>query len=280
MSTLTLQNCELRLDVDTKGACIRTLSFRGTEVGRDGITVGRYANRIAGAKLTLFFGEFRLDANENGNTLHGGTEGFDKKEWTVLDHDKDHVCMELVSEDGDQGFPGTLKVKAEYRIDEGSLIITYSALSDAPTAVNLTNHLYFNLNGGGPAKDHLLKISADKVLEVDEQLIPTGKLLDVRGTRYDHRRQKRFGTGFDCCCALNGSGLRTVAALKGCESGIGMEVKTDQPGIQLYDTDTHICLETQHFPDSPHHPNFPDTMLLRGQLFRTTTIYSFSMEEK
>ena len=112
-------------------------------MGRDGITVGRYANRIAGAKLPLFFGEFELDANENGNTLHGGTEGFDKKEWTVTDHSPDRVCMELVSEDGDQGFPGTLKVKAEYSIDGGSLKITYKAESDAPTVINLTNHLYF-----------------------------------------------------------------------------------------------------------------------------------------
>ena len=280
MSTLTLENGELRLDVDTKGACIKTLSFCGTEVGRDGITVGRYANRIAGAKLTIFFGEFELDANENGNTLHGGTEGFDKKEWTVTDHGPDHVCLELVSEDGDQGFPGTLKVSAEYSIDGGALNIVYKAVSDAPTVVNLTNHLYFNLNGGGPSGEHLLKINADKVLEVDGQLIPTGKLLNVRGTNFDHKRQKRFLPDFDCCYALNGNGLRSVAALKGCLSGISMDVETDQPGLQLYNTDTHICLETQHFPDSPHHPEFPDTTLFRGQVFETKTVYSFRQEEK
>lgn len=280
MSILTLQNDELCLEVDTTGACIKTLSFRGTEVGRDGITVGRYANRIAGAKLPLFFGEFELDANENGNTLHGGTEGFDKKEWTVTDHSPDRVCMELVSEDGDQGFPGTLKVKAEYSIVGGALKITYKAESDAPTVINLTNHLYFNLNGIGPSNEHQLKISADKVLEVDGQLIPTGKLLDVRGTRFDHKRQKLFRPDFDCCYVLKGKGLRPVAALKGCGSGISVEVKTDQPGLQLYNTDTHICLETQHFPDSPHHPEFPDTTLLRGQIFETSTIYSFKQEEK
>ncbi|MCR5010141.1 MAG: galactose mutarotase [Clostridia bacterium] len=280
MSILTLQNDELCLEVDTTGACIKTLRFRGTEVGRDGITAGRYANRIAGAKLTIFFGEFKLDANENGNTLHGGTEGFDKKEWTVTDQSRDHVCMELISEDGDQGFPGTLKVKADYKIEGGAFKITYTAEADAPTVVNLTNHLYFNLNGGGPSGDHLLKIIADKVLEVDDQLIPTGNLLGVRGTRFDHKRQKRFRPDFDCCYALNGKGLRTVASLKGCESGINMEVETDQPGLQLYNTDTHICLETQHFPDSPHHPEFPDTTLLRGQIFKTRTIYSFRQEEK
>ena len=280
MSLITLQNGELRMEVDTRGACIKTLSFRGTEVGRDGITVGRYANRIADAKLTLFFGEFELDANENGNTLHGGAEGFDKKEWTVTERDREHVGLELISEDGDQGFPGTLNVRAEYRIDGSALKITYNAVSDAPTVVNLTNHLYFNLNGGGPSGDHMLKINSDKVLEVDGQLIPTGRLLDVRGTRFDHRRQKRFRPDFDCCYALNGRGLRTVAVLKGCESGISMEVETDQPGLQLYNTDTHICLETQHFPDSPHHPEFPDTMLLRGQIFETRTTYSFRQEEK
>ena len=280
MSSLIIENGILSLDVDTKGACIKTLSFRGTEAGRDGKTVGRYANRIAGAKLNIFFGEFELDANENGNTLHGGTDGFGKREWTVADKGKEFVCMELISEDGDQGFPGTLKVQAEYRLNGGALEITYRAETDAPTVVNLTNHLYFNLNGGGPAKDHMLKIDADKVLEVDGQLIPTGKLLAVKGTKYDHKRLKRFSPGFDCCYCLNGKGIRKIAELKGCASGIRMTVETDQPGLQLYNTDTHICLETQHYPDSPNHPEFPDTTLFRGQLFETKTIYSFKQEEK
>ena len=184
----------------------------------------------------------------------------------------------MVSEDGDQGFPGRLTVNAEYRLTGADLNIKYSAETDAPTAVNLTNHLYFNLNGGGPSKEHLLKINADKVLEVDGQLIPTGRLQDVKGTKFDYKRLKRFSPDFDCCYALNGSGSRQAAVLKGCASGVSMTVHTDQPGLQLYNTDTHICLETQHFPDSPNHPEFPCTILFRGQTFETKTTYSFRQE--
>ena len=280
MKHLILNNDELKIKVLSTGACIDSLWFRDVLAGKDGITVGRYANRIAGANLPLMFSEFKLSANENGSTLHGGAEGFDKKEWNVLDHRKDFVIMQLISEDGDQGFPGTLTVNAEYRLSGSDLSITYRAEADAPTVVNLTNHLYFNLNGGGPAKDHMIKIKAGKVLETDEKLIPTGTLIDVQGTRFDYRRMKRFCPDFDCCYVLNGRGLRTSAELNGCASGISMTVVTDQPGLQLYNTDTHICLETEHFPDSPNHPEFPSTVLFRGQKYETRTIYSFRQELK
>ena len=280
MSTVIINNGPLSAEISTKGAAVSALYYNGTKIGERGITVGRYANRIAGARLSLLFGEFELSANENGNTLHGGAEGFGEKEWQVLESSSDLVLLQLVSKDGDQGFPGRMTVTAEYRLSGTELSITYRAVSDAPTVVNLTNHLYFNLNGGGPASDHTLKISADKVLETDEQLIPTGKLLDVRGTRFDHKRSKRFSPGFDCCYALNGSGMRAAAVLKGRESGLSMTVFTNQPGLQLYNTDTHICLETQHFPDSPNHPEFPTTTLFRGQVFETKTICSFEQEEK
>lgn len=278
MSSVCINNGPLSAEVSTKGAEITALYFNGIRTGEGGITVGRYANRIAGAKLRLFFGEFYLSANENRNCLHGGAEGFDRKEWTVLDSCKDFVVLELISEDGDQGFPGRMTVNAEYRLLGSDLSITYRAQTDAPTVVNLTNHLFFNLNGGGPAKDHMLKIHADKVLDADGQLIPTGRLLDVKGTKFDHRRLKQFRPDFDCCYALSGTG--PAAVLKGRESGISMTVHTDQPGLQLYNTETHICLETQHFPDSPNHPEFPDTTLFRGQVFETNTVYSFAQEQK
>ena len=280
MSKINISCGKISALLSTKGACIDELRFGGTTVGERGITVGRFANRIAGARIVLNGIEHALSSNENGNTLHGGEVGFDQREWQVCDEGPDRACFELVSEDGDQGFPGRVTVRAEYRLTEDSIRICYTAETDAPTVINLTNHLYFNLNGGGPAEDHLLKIDADRVLEVDEQLIPTGRMLNVRGTRFDHRRIRRFDPDFDCCYALNGQDLKRAAVLKGCRSRIALTLSTDQPGLQLYNTDTHICLETQHFPDSPHHPEFPDTTLLPEKPFKTETIITLKQETK
>ena len=274
--SVVLQNGIIRAVIDPLGACVKELYFSNVLVGRDGITVGRYANRIKGGKLAIGEKEYRLEGNENGHCLHGGPEGFDKRLWKLEERTESSARLTLLSPDGDQGFPGDLSVSVLYELgEEGSLSISYSARSSQDTAINLTNHTYFNLNGGGSAKAHSLQIDAQQYTEVDSELIPTGRLLPVDGTRFDFRVMRQFDPGHDENYVLQGSGMRSAACLMGDESCICMDVSTDQPGLQLYNTDTHICLETQHFPDSPNNPDFPTTLLKAGEEFRSRTIYSF-----
>ena len=205
--------------IDPLGAQVKELWYGGIRVGRDGITVGRYANRIRGAAFSLGGKTYRLSANENGNCLHGGEEGFDKRLWSVEDAGKS-VCLKLVSEDGDQGFPGRLAVTVSFTAENDSLIIDYRAVCDADTVINLTNHTYFNLNGGGSAEDHLLSINADRITETGGTLIPTGRFTDVEGTRFDYRTERRFEAPHDENYVLCGTGFRKAASLKGTKSGI------------------------------------------------------------
>ena len=269
-----------------------------------GATIGRFGNRIAGARFDLDGETHELTANEGTTTLHGGADGFDRRPWTVLEHDATRVRLGLHSPHGDQGFPGALDVTVTYAVAPGVVRISYSATTDRDTVVNLTNHSYFALDGEGrgPIDDHELTLSSSAFTPTDALLIPTGEVRDVDGSPFDFRRPRRLGEalshddvqldhglGIDHNFVVEGSGLRHVATLRG-TSGRTLVVESDQPGVQVY-TGAHfdstitgtsgaaygpragIALETQGFPDAPHHANFPSTVLRAGTVHRTTTVW-------
>ena len=272
-----LENGKLKAVISPFGATIKELWYGDTLIATKGFTPGRYANRISGARFELGGKEYRLAANENGNILHGGPGGFAKKRWDVVMTGKAAARLRMVSEDGDQGFPGMLILNVTFTLtNTGKLVVDYEAESFADTVINFTNHMFFNLNGNSEAADHLLQIDADRIAEMAPGLIPTGRLLPVEGTRFDYRKMRDFEPSNDDCFAINGSGIRTAARLYGPLTGIGMEVRSDQPAMQLFNTSSEICLETQHFPDSPNRPEFPSTVLKVGEIFRTRTEYCFS----
>lgn len=279
-----------------------------------GALIGRYGNRIGKGKFTLNGKQYQLDVNDSLNTLHGGFKGFNAQVWDAKQPDNHTLELSYTSKDGEGGYPGNLNVKVTYTLqDDNSLKIDYSATADQPTVVNLTNHSYFNLNGAGNKTilDDSLKIDADKFTPVDNTLIPTGELKDVKGTPFDFTKfktigqdidkqdeQLKNGKGYDHNFVLNKHTLSTsIATVKSPSTGIVMEVYTEEPGIQFYsgnfltgkDTDgkggvayghrSALCLETQHFPDSPNKPSFPSTTLNPGQTYHTTTIYKFSVSK-
>jgi aldose 1-epimerase len=259
-----------------------------------GAVAGRYANRIAGARFVLDGREVRLPANNGANTLHGGPMGFGKQLWEAAPEGED-LLLTLTSADGDQGFPGRLEVSVLYRVEGDTLSIDYEARTDAPTVINLTNHAYFNLAGAGTVLDHRLSIPAEAFLPVDAALIPTGERRPVAGTPFDFRtptpigarieaddEQLRLGRGYDHCFILADAPRATVAPAARLEGGgIALEVLTTEPAVQFYSGNgldgapfaqrTGLCLETQHFPDSPNHPDFPTTVLRPGETFRSRT---------
>ncbi|MFI7017127.1 aldose epimerase family protein [Streptomyces sp. NPDC050164] len=252
-----------------------------------GALVGRYANRIAGARFPLDGLTYALEPNNGPNALHGGVRGFDKRVWegTPVEHG---VRLERVSPHGEEGFPGRLEVSATYTLlESGALRIVYEAVTDAPTVVNLTNHSYFNLAGAGDAGGHELRLAASRYTPVDADLIPTGSLDDVTGTRFDFREARKVGAGYDHNFVLD-KGLTDVPAevaeLHDPASGRVLTVATTEPGLQLYTADhlgepfapgDGIALETQHFPDSPNRPEFPSTVLRPGEVYRSETVYGF-----
>ena len=271
-----------------------------------GCQVGRYANRIANAKFILNGNEYKLAANNNGNTLHGGLKGFDKVIWMVKLHSDTSLLLSYLSKNGEEGYPGNLSVDVLYSLsDDNALKIDYVAVTDKPTPVNLTNHSYFNLSAGADSTilDHELILKADKYTPVDDKLIPTGKIDDVKGTPMDFTREKKIGKdiaqvsgGYDHNWVLNktGNNLEMAGSLYHAPSGRFMEVFTTEPGIQFYSgnflngTLQHtrdgvkyikhagLCLETQHFPDSPNQPSFPNTIVRSGETYHQTTVYKFS----
>lgn len=277
-----------------------------------GATVGRYAGRIGGARFELDGVEHRLPKNEGENCLHGGIEGFAKRVWRIEQATATGASLDYTSQDGEEGFPGTVRTRVSFALDGLTLRISYEAETDRPTVLNLTNHSYFNLagEGAGDVFGHELQVAAEAILEVDRHSIPTGAMLGVGGTPFDFRtprpvgdrirvahRQILFGLGYDACFVLNGAGMRTAAVVRDPRSGRVMTVRTDQPGLQLYTANKltgalagpsgrayrsgdGLCLETQHFPDSPNRPGFPSTVLRPGQVFRSTTEYAFAAAER
>lgn len=270
-----------------------------------GAVVGRFANRIAGGKFTLNGKEYRLYQNDGTNCLHGGEFGFNKRVWTVDAMDDNSVTFGYISPDGEERFPGTVKIKVKYTLkDDNSLELTYLAKSNADTILNLTNHCYFNLKGydGGSILDHELQIFAEKYTPVDVRLIPTGEIADVEDTAFDFREPKLIGksvedglvVGYDHNFILGEPGeMRKAAVISEESTGRVMTTYTDMPAMQLYTAiglnemgkdckmmkmQTAFCLETQFSPDTPNQPNFPQCVLKKGEEYRHSTIYKFSVK--
>ncbi len=265
-----------------------------------GAITGRYANRINGGRFMLDGTEYRLPLNNGTNTLHGGPEGFAYRVWAA-ESDGAALLLRLTSPDGDQGFPGKLDVQVRYAIDGDGLTIDYAARTDAPTVLNLTNHAYFNLEGAGHPSvlDHVLEIPAETYTATDEALIPTGELAPVADTPLDFRAPRRIGEridadfpplriggGYDQNFVLGAAPTATPRfAARVRAGGLAMEVLTTEPGIQLYTANwlgapfaRHgaLCLETQHFADSPNRPEFPSVVLRPKETFRSRTEYRFA----
>ena len=281
-----------------------------------GAVVGRYGNRIDGGKFTLDGKTYELPINEtnNNNQLHGGKKGFGELVWDVEGVSDNAITLSLKSPDGDMGFPGTLEITVEYVLtDENELEVAYRATTDAPTVVNLTQHTYFNLLGEGKGSilDHELMMKADHFIPINERSIPTGKIARVKGTPMDFTTPMKIGSrvnedyeqlivgnGYDHCWVINKEkdGLELCATVFCEETGRFMEVLTTEPGVQLYIGNfldgsqtgksgaaygrrTGLCLETQHYPDSPNQPDFPSTVLRPGEEYNTKTVFKFSVKE-
>lgn len=297
MQTVVLENAHGdTVSLNTLGAAIASIVVRDAagkrgEVmvpagGSAGKTIGRYANRIAGGRFELDGKTYVLPVNEGHNTLHGGPGGFSKREWEITDTRREGVRAVAVefalhSPDGDQGFPGAMDVRVRYTWDdESALRIEYAANTGKPTVLNLTNHVYFNLHGGGDIAQHGLQIAADSYTPLDAELIPTGEIAPVAGTAFDFREMRPIGSeNYDVNFAVRGwnNELRSVAELRDARSGRTLLVQTSQPGLQLYTGKPGaVALETQHFADAPHHANFPSTVLRPGERFEACTVYRFS----
>lgn len=262
-----------------------------SQPGHLGAIVGRYANRIAGARFALDGREWALASNEGPNQLHGGPQGFGKRRWTPLAYSARELRLGLVSPDGDQGFPGCLEVEVAYRIEgPGTVAITFDARCDAPCPVNLTGHAYFNLDGDVPPLDirhHRVAIAASAYLPVDDALIPTGRIEPVDGTPFDLRQSREIGSlAYDHCFVLDPSAARgetPAARLWSTDGRLQMTMWADHPGLQFYtgawlwkSTDrrgqTHpphagLALEPQAWPDSPNRPQWPSSVLRPGERY-------------
>jgi aldose 1-epimerase len=268
-----------------------------------GAVVGRYANRIAEGRFELDGVEHVLPQNHGTSTLHGGPQGFHTRLWSGREV-PGGVELTLTSEDGDMGFPGTLTASVTYVLDDDGLALTYGAVTDRPTIVNLTNHAYWNLAGGGTVEGHLLELPASRFVPVDDRLIPTG-IAPVEGTPMDFRTHQPIGSrlraatdqlrharGYDHAWVVDGAGLRRAARVSDPSSGRVLEVLTDQPSVQFYSGNfldgsvvgrggvayrqgDGLCLETQHLPDSPHRPDFPSTVLRPGERYAKRTALRF-----
>ena len=281
-----------------------------------GAIIGRYGNRIANGKFQLDNNTFTLAKNIGAHHLHGGTKGFDKVIWNAKEirtSSRIGVIMSYKSIDMEEGYPGNLDIQVQYSLsNKNHLLIAYQASSDKKTLCNLTNHSYFNLagEGNGTILNHKLTVNADQITPTDEGMIPTGKLQSVEGTPFDFRsataigkriedenQQLKNGNGYDHNFVLNErKNIDQAASLFNPESGRLMEVFTTEPGVQIYSANWldgsligksgkpyskrgAICLETQHFPDSPNQPNFPSTTLEPGEIYLSATTYKFSVRK-
>ena len=245
-----------------------------------GAIIGRYANRIANARFTLDGTEYQLAANHGQHHLHGGRTGFDRQVWRAS-CDGTTLKLRHLSPDGDEGYPGNLDVRVFYTLTErNELIVEYFATTDQPTPVNLTQHSYFNLAGEGDVIEHQVQIDADAYTPVNDDLIPTGVVSPVAGTPFDFRSRVTLGArrdgNYDHNFVLNGgvSAARVVEP----RSGRTLDVHTTEPGMQLYTGYKRgLCLETQHYPDSPNQPSFPSTILRPGAEYRSRTVFAFGI---
>jgi aldose 1-epimerase len=263
--------------------------------GGSAAVIGRVANRIAGAQFELDGTTYKLAANNGKNSIHGGRKGFAQSVWTVEDapmkNNESSVKLTYLSKDGEEGFPGNLKTSVTYSLtDNNELRIDYEAGTDKPTIVNLTNHAYWNLAGGGSCLDNLLWIPSETYTPTDADLIPTGEIAPLKGTAMDFNQPTRIGSrieqlkpklnGYDHNYILGeGKGMKMAARLTERNSGRIMEVRTTQPAVQLYTANhlahTAVCLETQRYPDSIHHKNFPSIVVRPGEPLKETTLFTF-----
>ncbi|MDR0512630.1 MAG: galactose mutarotase [Treponema sp.] len=325
----TLKAGDLSLSISTLGATWTSLKVPSAQNGKAdillgfssfegflrnkyfGVTVGRFANRIGGAKFSLRGKEYELFKNEGENSLHGGRISFSKRVWkaeSYEERDGVFVRFELTSPDGDEGYPGDLKAAVSYGLTKtNELVADYQAKIDAPTPVNLTNHAYFNLAGEGSNTDVLsteFKFYSSRYLEINDELLPTGKLIHVNGTPFDFRRQQpldpsikalnsRGISGFDHCFVVDGvpGDLRPFAEVYDHSSGRIMRGFTTQPGFQfftgnnitnengkigsVYGKHSGFCLETQHFPDSPNRPEFPSAIFGPERSYHEKAVFAF-----
>ena len=272
-----------------------------------GATVGRYANRIAAGRFPLDGTDVQVGTNDRGNALHGGPEGFDRRVWDVVEASDDAVTLQLVSPDGDQGFPGEVTARATFAVSGTTMTVTYEATTDAPTPVCLTQHLYLNLDGGadGTLDGHELSVAASRFTPVDDTGIPVGGPAPVDGTPFDLREPRRLGPvlrsgheqllasrGIDHNLVLDGEGLREVAVLRSARTRTAMTLATDQPGLQVYTGNfldgsvvsldggryrqgDGIAMEPQLFPDTPNRPEFGDATLRPGERYTWTSSWRF-----
>ena len=286
--------------------------FKNSTEAYFGATIGRYGNRIANGRFTLDGKEYTLAQNNGPNTLHGGNKGFQAVVWDAVQPNDSTLELTYTSPDMEEGYPGELKTKVVYSLTgDNAVKMEYTATTNKPTVVNLTNHAFFNLNGAGNGDilGHQLQIFADRYIPVDSTLIPAG-IKPVAGTPFDFTKpttigerieqdneQLKFGRGYDHCYVLNGTkgeyGTTHAARATGDKTGIVLDVYTQEPGMQLYsgnfmqgkntlvggfkdDFRTAFCLETQHYPDSPNQPSFPSTVLKPGETYHTISYYKFS----
>ena len=308
---VTLDDGIISCSVLTYGCILRTLKVpdrngRKTDVvlgyddvgdytsrsGRLGAVIGRFANRIAGASFVLDGKMIQLTVNRPPDHIHGGTEGFDKKIWDIVECDDTHVELRYISEDGEEGYPGRMETFVTYSLDGPVLSLRYEAVSDHDTICNLTNHSYFNLAGRGDICDHVVSIGAGRYTPLNERNVPTGEISEVKG-RFDLRKRTRLsdvmGDGYDDNFLLD-KGERCDCYCG--RTGIGMTVETDMPAVQFYTGNglkggtcgkggvmmgrwSGLCFETQFCPDSPNHDVFPSCVLRKGEKFKSTTRFVF-----
>jgi len=280
-----------------------------------GATIGRYGNRIENGEFVIDKVKYTLAVNNGKNHIHGGLKGFNNVVWDAKQTNSNEIEFTRISPDMEEGYPGNLTVSVHYKLtDDNELQINYKATTDKPTIVNLTNHSFFNLagEGNGDVNNHLLTINADSYTPVNQDLIPTGEILEVKGTPFDFTTEKPIGQdldrehqqleyskGYDQNFVLNGApknnnGLVLAAKVTEPNSGRVMEVFTNEPGIQFYESNFldggamgksgkpyiyrgALCLETQHFPNSPNQPNFPSTLLRPNEVYLSTCVYKFSL---
>ena len=327
---LSLGNGTLSCEIVTYGASLRalrvpdrtgrpvdvvlgydTLGEYTSQGGHLGACVGRYANRIAAGTFTLDGVAYQLALNNGKNHLHGGPTGYSKRVWTVDGTGPDHAVLSIDSPDGDEGYPGHVRVRVTYRLDGAALVLRYEAsVEGKATVLNLTNHTYFDLagSGSGTVGEQEIRLCASRYTPSRPDGIPTGEIVPVDGTPMDLREGVRIGDrwdsafeqirqfgGYDHDFVLDGEGMRPAARARSGRTGIAMEAWTDQPGIQFYTANglsarpgkdgaaygphAGFCLETQHLPDSPNEPTFPSTVLRPGETFVTTTRFVFSTED-